>query len=461
MIGTILGFTLLLIAMCFDFATFQVKIGNLAYFIDIPSLLIVVGGTVASVLISWPMGDAKGLFGFVGSTWKPSPVQLVETLTLIVDVAKIARKNILAIEDALPSIENLFLRGGLRLVVDRVDRQDIVDMLAHQIKYDQAAKETSIGVVGSAASLCPAWGMLGTLVGLVLLLQNLDDPSMIGPAMAVALITTFYGSLFANVFFSPAKNKLEVNLAEEKVLLEMIRDGVLYIEAGQRPDFIESDLMNYLPPDKKAMYEALKFEGGGGDGGTARECLRYKEIEHLDMVEIDGRVVELSQKYLPSLGGQAWKDPRLHLHIKDGINWVANAADASYDVVIVDGSDPSGPSAGLFNQTFFKNCKRVLRAGGVFATQSESPEAFRTVHIETVRVIRQIFGFADPLYGWVPMYPSGWWSWTFASTDNPRYKNPIACRAETISNTSTIWSTRWQRGAFDAIPAFIERELRK
>ena len=267
MIGTILGFTLLLIAMCFDFATFQVNIGNLAYFIDIPSLLIVVGGTVASVLISWPMGDAKGLFGFVGKTWKPSPVQLVETLTLIVDVAKIARKNILAIEDALPSIENLFLRGGLRLVVDRVDRQDIVDMLAHQIKYDQAAKESEIGVVGSAASLCPAWGMLGTLVGLVLLLQNLDDPSMIGPAMAVALITTFYGSLFANVFFSPAKNKLEVNLAEEKVLFEMIRDGVLYIEAGQRPDFIESDLMNYLPPDKKAMYEALKFEGGGGEGG--------------------------------------------------------------------------------------------------------------------------------------------------------------------------------------------------
>ena len=267
MIGTILGFVLLLIAMCFNFTTFQVQVGNLAYFIDIPSLLIVVGGTVASVMISWPMGDAKGLFGFVGKTWKPSPVQLVETLTLIVDVAKIARKNILAIEDALPSIENLFLRGGLRLVVDRVDRQDIVDMLAHQIKYDQASKESEIGVVGSAASLCPAWGMLGTLVGLVLLLQNLDDPSMIGPAMAVALITTFYGSLFANVFFSPAKNKLEVNLAEEKVLFEMVRDGVLYIEAGQRPDFIESDLMNYLPPDKKAMYEALKFEGGGGEGG--------------------------------------------------------------------------------------------------------------------------------------------------------------------------------------------------
>jgi len=198
---------------------------------------------------------------------------------------------------------------------------------------------------------------------------------------------------------------------------------------------------------------------GGGDGGTARECLRHKEIEHLDMVEIDGRVVELSQKYLPSLGGQAWEDPRLHLHIKNGIDWVSNAADASYDVVIVDGSDPSGPSAGLFNQTFLKNCKRILRPGGVFATQSESPEAFRTVHIETVRVIRQIFGFADPLYGWVPMYPSGWWSWTFASINGPSYKKPIFKRARQVSKGCEIWSIRWQQGAFEAIPAFIEREL--
>ena len=105
--------------------------------------------------------------------------------------------------------------------------------------------------------------MLGTLVGLVLLLQNLDDPSAIGPAMAVALITTFYGSLFANTIFSPAKKKLELYAGEQKVLMEMIRDGVLYIEGGQRPDFIENDLMNYLPPVQKTMYEALKFEGGG------------------------------------------------------------------------------------------------------------------------------------------------------------------------------------------------------
>jgi len=263
LVGTILAWFMLLFAMTFNFATLSVNAGNVMYFWDTPSLMIVFGGTIASTFISHPMGYAKGFLGYIGKSWKPNSVQLVETLTLIVDVSKIARKNILAIEDALPSIENLFLRGGLRLVVDRSDREAIVNMMAHEVKYTMAGKDNEIAVVGTMASLCPAWGMLGTLVGLVLLLQNLDDPSAIGPAMAVALITTFYGSLFANTIFSPAKKKLELYAGEEKVLMEMIRDGVLYIEGGQRPDFIENDLMNYLPPVQKTMYEALKFEGGG------------------------------------------------------------------------------------------------------------------------------------------------------------------------------------------------------
>ena len=263
LIGNLLAVFFLAFAIMFDTATFSVNVVNIFYFIDTGSFLIVMGGTVASTFISHAIGDAKGFLGYIGKTWKPNSVQLVETLTLIIDVSKIARKNILPIEDALPSIDNLFLRGGLRLVVDRADREAIVNMIAHEVKYAMADKDNEIAVVGTMGSLCPAWGMLGTLVGLVILLQNLDDPSMIGPAMALALITTLYGSLFANVIFAPAKKKLESYKAEEKVLMEMIRDGVLYIEGGQRPDFIENDLMNYLPPVQKTMYEALKFEGGG------------------------------------------------------------------------------------------------------------------------------------------------------------------------------------------------------
>ena len=198
---------------------------------------------------------------------------------------------------------------------------------------------------------------------------------------------------------------------------------------------------------------------GGGDGGTARECLRHPEGKHLDMVEIDGRVVELSQEHLSSIGGECWSDPRFHLTVGDGIAWAAEAADASYDVVIVDGSDPTGPAEGLFNRAFFRNCCRILKPGGVFATQSESPEAFRQVHIDMVKLIRELFGHADPLYGWVPMYPSGWWSWTFAAKDAPRYLTVQNERAAAVAEGCAIWSPRWQQGAFNSIPAFIEREL--
>jgi spermidine synthase len=200
---------------------------------------------------------------------------------------------------------------------------------------------------------------------------------------------------------------------------------------------------------------------GGGDGGTAREVLRHPGVHQLDMVEIDGLVVELCREHLPSLGATAWSDPRFQLTIGDGIAWVAAAADASYDVVIVDGSDPAGPAEGLFNEAFFRHCRRLLRPGGVFATQSESPEAFRAVHIDSVRMLRQVFGHADPLYGWVPMYPSGWWSWIFAAVDGPRYLTPQLERAEAVAAGCEIWSPRWQGGAFEAVPAAIERELNR
>jgi spermidine synthase len=198
---------------------------------------------------------------------------------------------------------------------------------------------------------------------------------------------------------------------------------------------------------------------GGGDGGTARECLRYAGVRQLDLVEIDGLVVEWSRQHLPSIGGAAWSDPRLHLHVGDGIAWAAAAPDASYDVVIVDGSDPAGPAEGLFNRAFFEQCRRILRPGGVFATQSESPEAFESVHLALVGLLREVFGHADPLYGWVPMYPSGWWSWTFAAVGGPRYLEPQEQRAAEVAAGCEIWSPRWQRGGFAAMPAWIARQL--
>ena len=200
---------------------------------------------------------------------------------------------------------------------------------------------------------------------------------------------------------------------------------------------------------------------GGGDGGSARECLKYKEVTSIDLVEIDLRVIELSQKYLPTIGGNAWSDSRLNLQINNGIDWVKHTKENSYDVIIIDGADPIGPSKKLFSNSFLKDCKRILKPGGVLATQSESPESFQQIHINIVKVLREIFDYADPMYGSVSIYPSGLWSWTFASMEKPKYMHPKKSRVKEISENCQIWSERWQEGAFNTIPAFIERELAK
>lgn len=231
----------------------------LQYFIHVPSLVIVLVGTIAATIYCYPLDRFLALGKIIGRVHKKMPNNLINTLVIIIDVAKIARKNVLAMEDALPSIENEFLRNALRLVVDRVDRELIVDMMQGEMKYLDLRKTQDAGVVKTMATLSPAMGMIGTLIGLVILLQNLDDPSKIGPAMAVALITTLYGALFSNAIFMPWNVKLTLLKEEEQVMFEMIRDGVLFIEKNERPEFIEQDLINYLSLELKAKYEELKF----------------------------------------------------------------------------------------------------------------------------------------------------------------------------------------------------------
>ncbi|MCZ6749160.1 MAG: MotA/TolQ/ExbB proton channel family protein [SAR324 cluster bacterium] len=267
-IATILGIFLalfvLLIAIVFDFETFGVNFERIVFFIHVPSMLVVFGGTAASLLTSYPMVKVLRVPRVIARVFRQSPEELIETLTLVIDVSKIARKNILAIEDALPSIDNIFLRNGLRLVVDRVDRELIIEILHSEMKYLDLRREEEVTILQSAASFAPAYGMAGTLVGLILMLQNLTDPASIGPAMAIAIITTFYGVIAANVFLIPWKNKLAAKKEDDKILREMIRDGILYIEKGERPDFIEQDLMNYLSPELRSLYEEMKFESAKG-----------------------------------------------------------------------------------------------------------------------------------------------------------------------------------------------------
>jgi len=228
--------------------------------VSLNSLIIVLGGTFVATIGSYPMEIVfPGLFKSIGRVFKANTVPLIETLVIVVDVAKVARKNVLAIEDSLPSIENEFLRNGLRLVVDRVDRELITEIMMAEMKYAGQKKTQDMEVIKLMSTYAPAFGMIGTLIGLILMLGNLDDAASIGPNMSTALITTLYGSLFSNGFFLPWATVLDTAAKRDVVLYEMIRDGVLFIEKNERAEFIEQDLMNYLTPDLKSKYEELKF----------------------------------------------------------------------------------------------------------------------------------------------------------------------------------------------------------
>lgn len=195
---------------------------------------------------------------------------------------------------------------------------------------------------------------------------------------------------------------------------------------------------------------------GGGDGGSSREVLRYAEVKHLTLVEIDPMVVEACRAHLPTIG-TAWDDPRLSVHFEDAIAWVERAAPASFDVILVDGADPVGPAAGLFGHPFLDACRRALRPHGVFVTQNESPVIYRDTHIQTIKTIEEVFGYSAPYYSTVPLYCGGEWSWTFGATQT-RPQTLIQRRLDQIEPHTHIYNAEYHHGAF-AIPNRIKRQL--
>lgn len=193
---------------------------------------------------------------------------------------------------------------------------------------------------------------------------------------------------------------------------------------------------------------------GGGDGGTAREVLRYPDVEHVDMVEIDGTVVEACKKFLPMIGS-AWDDPRLHVHIDDGVAWVKKEHDEPYDVILVDGADPVGPAEGLFNQAFFEGCFRALSDDGVLSTQAESPDMMRDVHLAMIDTLEAVFPHVHPYYGSVMLYPGAQWSWIFASKGVDPYAI-VPGRVDHIERDAWLYNREVHR-AMLAVPNHIRR----
>lgn len=253
-IGFVAGTVLILWAMSTG--------GSLMGFWDPPSIAITVGGTFAAVFINFPLSKIVGVMkilkqAFIGKVIDPSEV--IGTLVKFAEKAR--REGLLALEDEAAQLTDPFLQKGLQLVVDGTDPELVRSILETELAFLEDRHKAGQGIFDSMAALAPAFGMIGTLIGLIQMLKNLDDPSAIGPGMAVALLTTFYGAMMANFVFIPISGKLKVKSAEEVLLKEVMIEGILSIQSGDNPRIVEEKLKAFLAPklrkgkDKKDSVE--------------------------------------------------------------------------------------------------------------------------------------------------------------------------------------------------------------
>jgi chemotaxis protein MotA len=229
---------------------FMSSSGEMGMFADAPSSVIVFGGSLFIVLSNFTMSQFFGIGKVCGKAFMfklESPDELIEKAVELADSAR--KGGFLALEEA--EIPNAFMRKGVDMLVDGHDADVVRATLQKDISLTTTRHELGAGLFKSLADIAPAMGMIGTLIGLVAMLSNMDDPKAIGPAMAVALLTTLYGAFLANVVAIPIQVKLELRKDEEEQNQKLILDAILGIQDGQNPKVIEGILKNYLPESKR------------------------------------------------------------------------------------------------------------------------------------------------------------------------------------------------------------------
>lgn len=223
--------------------------GNIMTFIDLPSALITIGGTFASTLISYPLSKILDSFRTFGKVLFESRYEPNDIIKKIIELANIARKEgLLALDDAILNVHDEFLKKGIMLIVDGTDPELVRDILETEISFLEDRHKQGQDLFKAMGAYAPAFGMIGTLIGLIDMLKNLDDPKKVGPGMAVALITTFYGSLLAYLVFLPMARKLNTRSQQEVLLKEVMLEGILSIQAGENPRIIEEKLKAFIAP---------------------------------------------------------------------------------------------------------------------------------------------------------------------------------------------------------------------
>ena len=227
---------------------------------DLPSVIITIGGSIAGVLASNKLKDFIIGLKSISLAFKEKVIDPGAVISNIIDLSNVARKEgLLALEEASNDIEDPFLKKGIMLVVDGTDPELVRGILETELTCLEERHKKVISFWEKWAELGPAWGMIGTLIGLVNMLNNMDDASSIGPSMAVALITTLYGSIIANWLCNPVATKMKVNNDLEVIIKEVMVEGLLSIQAGENPRVIEEKLKSFLSP---AVRNDLGPDGG-------------------------------------------------------------------------------------------------------------------------------------------------------------------------------------------------------
>ena len=244
-IGVVVGTFLILSAI--------MSSSTLAVFVHLPSLMIVAGGTLAGTLIHFPLARVLSVIGVIKNTIMHKAPSIQEEIDRIVSYASLARKEgMLALEAQLEDNPDPFLAKGIRMVIDGLPKETISDIMRIELDYVDFRHKIGKQMLEYMGSAAPAFGMVGTLIGLVAMLQTLDDPSKIGGGMAVALLTSFYGALASNLLFIPLAGKLGTRSKEEMMIREIMAEGVVAIQAGDPPLTVEEKLKSFVSASTRA-----------------------------------------------------------------------------------------------------------------------------------------------------------------------------------------------------------------
>lgn len=231
--------------------------GTISGIFDIPSIFVTVFGSFFSIFITTDLSSALGLLSIIGRCFKTfdyGEKTLVQNMVNLSEKAR--REGILALEEGLDDLDDHFLREGLRLMVDGHDGSAIRAILENEMAQTEARHMSKISALNNWAGYAPGFGMMGTVIGLIGMLRNIEDKSSLGPNMAVALITTLYGSFLANWLFGPLAQKLIMQNSQEMNAKEMILEGILSIQTGDNPRILATKLLTYLDPKTRKAIES-------------------------------------------------------------------------------------------------------------------------------------------------------------------------------------------------------------